>query len=889
MKTYKKLLAFLLAATVACSALAMSVSAEENTQAGEESGSKTAAAIQESISPEIRQMMNVLKSFEIIPDYYDYNLSLDYQVPRADFAASVARMMGKTTYGGSAVYFYDVPKNYWAFDEISLLTEMGVLNGTGDKTFHPGDPITKEAAYKIILCAMGYRNYVEIYSDGYPMGYVTVANRIGLTKGVKSGQTLTMADMLHILYNALTVHIMEPTGYTTDSAQYEVSDEDTLISLYRGIYYGKGVVNGANSVSVNGGKIDKDIALIDNEEYHSNHFNMIDYLGEKVEFFYEIDDQTDEKNLVWVDRLSSEIKEISVDYDATLNPDSFVYTYYNQNGKQSRVTLDRNILLVYNGEIVESDYDKILNNNRYECKLVSSGGKYTVMIVRAYQNYVVGNINSPDRIIYDIKRQQDTVNLDEDNYDTFSIKYMGNDEMAFEDIKRGDVLTVFESLDKEHMEVYVSNSSVSGILDAIDLTDKREVKIDGHPYRVDKKLAESDDYSVGDSVLAYTNLYGEIVYITVGSEGFKGAFLLAAEYESGLKDSLSVKLLGEDSKVASYPCAERVVIDGITYKKLKEAYKALLAGENKLEAQFALIKLNQDGEIRAIDTILYNEGAETSNSLQIDVPFWYGEETTYTQRLIRANSNAARIGEKIVFDANTKVFVVPNVSNFDNVSEDDLWVTIGSQLANDTGTFAQSYKTAENIGIAKYILLKEYDPSRVRAELPILAQGISSAVNENGDSVEVLDGYQGATLVHIQADESVGNLFSKNRVLPGDVVTLTKDNYGKVKGCTVVYDYRSGDHKALTALNDAVGMFVGYANSVVDGVVKIGYDSGAEFDYAINALAKPVIIYDTSDDRARITPGTTGDIVTYLNDPTNCSTVFIVTSRMQPQMFIVYR
>ena len=143
--------------------------------------------------------------------------------------------------------------------------------------------------------------------------------------------------------------------------------------------------------------------------------------------------------------------------------------------------------------------------------------------------------------------------------------------------------------------------------------------------------------------------------------------------------------------------------------------------------------------------------------------------------------------------------------------------------------------------------------------------------------------------VSVKAHENVSDLFSKNGVLPGDVVTLTKDSYGNVKGCTVVYDYRTGEHKAITALNDIVGLFAGYANDVVDSVVKIGFTSGEDYDFAINAMSKPVVVYDTTKTKDAVSAATLGDIITYSNDPINCSTVFIVTNRMQPQMFIIYR
>lgn len=887
-KAYKRLLAVLIAAALSCGISVMCVSAANNTEAAEQIKSDVSVAAAESIPPQIRKMMNVLKLFNIIPDYYDYNIPLTYEVSRSDFAASVARMMEKTKYNGSDIYFYDVPKNYWAFNEISNLTEMGIINGTEEKIFSPAEPITKGAAYKILLCAMGYREYAE-YFGGYPTGYTIVANRIKLSDGVTEGETVTMADMLHILYNALTVNIMESGDVQNKSVKYEVSEDETLISLYRNIYYGEGTVNGANSVTSGGGALKKGKVLIDDETYNSEGFNMMEYFGESIEFFYEDNDSSEEKELLWVGRKanSNDVQIISVDGDAYIDTDSFTYTYYDQNNKANRINLDRGIMLVYNGGIVTSGFDKILNDNKYELKLVSNNGNYSVMVVREYENYVVGNINSIDRIVYDKNRPHDFVDLKSENYDTFSIKLMGNDEIPFEDITPGSVLTVYKSKDGKHIEVYVSHNSVNGVLEEISNEAKTKVTINGNVYSVDDKVTVNS-FSAGDDVTAYTNVYGEIAYITVRNDSYQGAFLINAAVE-GWQENLNIKLLGEDSKVSCLKCTQPVVIDGVRYKYSKDAYNALLAGENKFNAQFALIKKNTNGEIKEIDTATYNPGAETSNSLQIDVPFWYGSETTYTQRLIRANSNAARIGEKIVFDANTKVFIVPFVSDYDNVSDEDFWVTVGSKLANDTGAYAQSYKTAENIGITKYILLKAYDPNRVNAEMPILATGISSGIDDDGREVEILNGYQGVARVNIKAHESVSNLFSKNGVLPGDIVTLTKDSYGNVKGCTVAYDYRSGEHKAITALNDIVGMFVGYANSVVENVVKIGFESGAECDFAINAMSKPVLVYDSSSTKNPVYQATTGDIVTYLNDPANCSTVFIVTNRMQPQMFVIYK
>lgn len=887
-KAYKKLLAILVATALSCSYVITDVSAETDVEAEvQKLITEASATPEESISPKVRKMMNVLKTFDIIPDYYDYNVPLTYEVSRSDFAASVARIMGKTEYDGSEVYFYDVPKNYWAFNEISNLTEMGILSGAGDKTFRPGEPVTKAAAYKMLLCAMGYREYAE-RAGGYPKGYVNVASNIKLSKGVSGGENVTMEDMLNILYNALTVNTMELGNLSGNSITFEVSDDETLISTYRDIYYGEGDVNGANTVTINGEALNKGYALIDDEKYKCDGFNMMEYLGEKVEFFYEDNDSSDEKKLLWVGHKESsqDIKIIKVDGDAHLDTDTFIFTYYDENDRWHRVNLDRSALLIYNGGIVESDYDKILNDNRYELKLISNNDKYT-MIVREYKNYVVGNINSVDRIIYDKNKPQEYVNLDEEDYDTFSIKHMAGDEISFEDIAKDSVLSVYQSKDKKHIEVYVSQNTANGIIEKIYTEGYTKIVINGNEYRVDDNVP-GNNYAVGNEVTAYTNVFGEIVYITAKAGSFQGSFLISASLDRR-GEYMYIKQLGEDSKVAKLKCVENLIIDGTRYKTAKAAYTAILAGESKLTPQFALIKKNTDGDIKEIDTTNYDKAKETANSLQVDVPFWYGSETTYTQRLIRATANAARIGEKIVFDTNTKVFIVPFATDYDSFDDNEFWVTVGSKLSNDTGTYAESYKISQKSGIAKYMLLKGYDPNKVNAELPVLAQKITSGIDDDGNVIEILEGYQGVAPVSVKAHESVSDLFSKNGVLPGDVVTLTKDSYGNVKGCTVVYDYRTGDHKAITALNDIVGMFAGYANDVVENVVKIGFTSGEDYDFAINAMSKPVLVYDTSKAKDAVSVATTGDIITYANDPINCSTVFIVTNRMQPQLFVIYK
>ncbi len=881
-KLSKRFICCLLAFILCCSFVAVNAENEDViTFSGAETTSEGV-----SISSEIKEMMSALKLFEIIPEYYDYNVPIASEVTRADFAAAVARLMDKKVYGGSNVYFYDVPKTHWAYNEISNLAELGVISGSGSKMFYPDTTITKNEAYKIILSAMGYDLYAE-YSGGFPTGYIKVANKVDITKGLSNNEKLIMSDMFSLIYNAMKTNVMEPVIYNDGDIVYNEAEGVSILSLHRNVYYKKGVVKGANCITVDNGTLNKGEVLIGDVTYKSGDTNMFDYIGQSVEFFYHQGKADHDKTILWATRDNTdEVFTINVDYSASFDKKTFEYTYYDKNNRKKTINLDRGITLIYNGGVVESGYDEVFNKNKYELKLVKSKDKYTVAVVKEYENYVVGSINALDFKIYD-KLVQKNIVLKEEMYDTFAIKMSGLTDMKFEDIKQDSVLSVYESKDKKHIEVIVTNNMIVGTVKQVK-TDKNyyNISINDTTYRLDKST-ENVSVSIGDDVNAYLDVRGEIAYIEVADRKFEGAFLIDVSIKEGLDNVLSIKYLAEDGKITVSEFAERVTIDGRKYKDAKAVKDALIAGEREFIPQFALIMKNSADEIREVDTI--ENPDKINNSLAVDVPFINEGETEMKQRQIRVGGATARIGEKIVFDVDTVVFSIPIADNYKTVNDEEFAVLPATGLINDSGIYAQSYKTSEEGGISKYILAKGYNSKSTTFEYPIIVEDIGMGIDEEGNSVEVLNGYQGNVFVSISASANNSDLFSKSGAKPGALVKLGKNNNGSLSECTVLYDYRKGDENVNSALNDVCGVFSGYVNNVVDDVLKIGYKSGNAFDYAIRVGATPVVIYDTKTTRTPVYAGTIGDAVTYKNDPDECSKIVIITSRMQAKMFLIYK
>ena len=90
-----------------------------------------------------------------------------------------------------------MPKNYWAFKEISALTKRGILSGNSEKLFSPDETISVIDGYVIIIRMLGLEP-VAVHRGGYPSGYITVASTSGLTKDIGTNTEMTLGTMFTI-------------------------------------------------------------------------------------------------------------------------------------------------------------------------------------------------------------------------------------------------------------------------------------------------------------------------------------------------------------------------------------------------------------------------------------------------------------------------------------------------------------------------------------------------------------------------------------------------------------------------------------------------------------------------------------------------------------------
>lgn len=126
--------------------------------------------------------------------------------------------------------FDDIKTHEWAIESIVYLFDAGVVNGTGEKTFEPDKPITREEFIKMIVEALLTTNieYMDEFGlrakDKWYHSYFAAAEFYALIQGIfdedefKDEVNITRQDMSTIAYRAALradIHLPDEK-YSTD-------------------------------------------------------------------------------------------------------------------------------------------------------------------------------------------------------------------------------------------------------------------------------------------------------------------------------------------------------------------------------------------------------------------------------------------------------------------------------------------------------------------------------------------------------------------------------------------------------------------------------------------------------------------------------------------------
>lgn len=128
-----------------------------------------------------------LSALNIINGYEDGSFQPEGKITRAEFATIIMRTLGMDVSSKTNTVFEDVTSEHWASGAIQQAYGAGIVNGRTATIFDPEAEVTYEEAVKMIVCAMGYQKKAESMVKEGQNPYPTAYNLIANQKGITSG------------------------------------------------------------------------------------------------------------------------------------------------------------------------------------------------------------------------------------------------------------------------------------------------------------------------------------------------------------------------------------------------------------------------------------------------------------------------------------------------------------------------------------------------------------------------------------------------------------------------------------------------------------------------------------------------------------------------------
>ncbi len=542
----------------------------------------------------------LMRALEVIP-----NAELvETEVTRARFAVYTARVLGVNSFKQNGVRYYsDVPMDSSAATAINYLAEIGVLSVGSDKKFRPDDAIRLEEAVKMLVSAMGYRVFAEM-NGGFPTGYLAAARRLQMIDAEVSGGPLSTDDAVRLLYEAVKAPVADVTGVVQDELVRENTGA-TLLSNYHDIYYDRGLVTGVDgSYLYSDAACEADEIVINGKNYDCEGDLYGDRLGGYVRYYYRKTPEKQEK-IVYIESETNDSVEINISDIAKNGYSKNGIVYYRNNAEKS-VSLS-NAVVVYNGRPLEDKVSQTMNNLNYGTVTIKQmSGKNDLVLVTDYEDIYSEKRGVDDEIFQNYI--DGTKSLSLEDVEICKIADFNGNPLEFETVALPAVLSVAKSVDGKYVKVVVSNKTVSGDISSLrNRTDGMiEITIGGAEYFVDDDYYEENKakFQVGAAFECSLNFEDVIVYASgMKSTSIKFGYMIdAGVVEGTFNDTFKVKLFDwESQKILVFDGADRVVIDGSSYKKADEMLGAVPTDAAGGRAQMVTYKLS-DGKIAYLDT-----------------------------------------------------------------------------------------------------------------------------------------------------------------------------------------------------------------------------------------------------------------------------------------------
>ncbi len=782
-----------------------------------------AASFSDMDENDFRIAVTQLSNLGVLKGYEDGSFRPDEVMTRGEFAVLMAKLFGAAEQQLTNSYFYDIPEEHFAKNSIVYCAQMNLMQGYGDGTFRPDQPITYSESVKIMVCALGYYTLAE-NKGGYPVGYLEQARDLSILKGISKNLTdrILRGEIAQLAYNALNVQLLEETTFGVHIGLE--TQGNTILTKYMKMDLVRGIVqsNGYTKIEFVADVGEERIIVGDKTLIKDGNYRE-ELLGMSTEAIYTTED----------DRLVSIVALEDDNHLLTLNGGKLQSVeegklVYTEGEKDRKISVNMTRKVVHNGSF-KFDYElsRLLELKDGYIRLIDNDGDnvYDVIFVYEYETFIVLDQAPSSKIIRDRKHGDKILDLEQYDY----VVFRDTDGMLldYDSIGRISILSVVRS--EDYVECIVSNSTSNGeISEIVAGEDGDYYYIGSQALHLSDSFANSSEntLSVGDYVTVYLDALGNIAYAEKSAaDMYQQAVLMGLQFEGGLEQTLRLKMFLRNDQVTVMQAAEHLYVDGIKYTTGSEAgaitdaltYRNAQGVADRGVSQFVLYRTDEAGNIREIYTAANDFSGDAKFYHLIPSAAQYYSTATYT------------FGGVANVDANTWLIKLPSGDLSDKTSND-------FQIFSRTDFVSAQYQiefyiTSKNQQIADIVCIvgTTLPPSVSYESALATIVDVVSAVDGDGDVRTKIKYYsEGSMQEGFVAESYTGAEVPKK----GEIVRFGFDRYGDINFADRYFDINSDQwifgtsHQNTSASNHYVAtatVTAAYVTYFRDGYIRLGF------------------------------------------------------------------
>lgn len=853
------------------------------------------------------EIMDVNKaSFLQMLDIFDAEtVTKEEAVSRGEFISLIVKSMKYSLYTGDN--FSDVKKSHQYSSYIATARQIGLVSGTSENKFMPDEPISVTAALKIMINALGYEKKAELFG-GYPEGYIKVSNELQLIKTAidMSDTPLERNSITDIIYRFINTPICKNDRISDENLYFDSSDDYTPLTGIFKLTKIAGVVKVAGNYSMtNYDHTARKTIMINGKNFNTEIKSPEIYFGKSVEAYYDEDDVI--KALI--PTLSN--KTVTILADDIVNYSYFKLEAENNNDIIS-YNLDRGFSFVKNGRLIDHK-DSDFKFNSGTLTLIDNNGdnKYDVVFARNAGYMVVASVDYYNLTLYDTTINKHLVLQEKDNF-IYKINVSDENgaitEAGFESLSKGQILTVYESDDKEYCEIVASKTSVKGTLESVY---DEYIVINGTNYKrnsyFEKNFPDVGAGFSGEFLIAYDKT---VTAVKNPGSAMRYGYLVGYMAETKLNEEIKVKILDQENTFVTPVLADKIILNGDTYSNNSPAVTSILTDSGIVRYQVIRYQLNNEGFLKKIDTStektadmkledIYNNDLENEDSL---VKYANGAEAYHYSGTNALIPVASKVSDSLIFGIPNTLL---NATKAELHNVDDFEVITTSQLSPSKAYTVDLYDPDEEMSAGVIVVyLNKTNPESENhiSGGAYVVDELLTVLTDEGDIATQLTLYNKGSFVRYILSDEAENRLKQNNAMPesGDIVRITLSYGGKIKSLSIDAKYnestRTADLSAKAKAQDQVGnpYYKGTVYNASRQTIVIKVSEGPTGKYTLVDSMTPLslndstqyIKYDTKN--RRVKPMQNDEILSYLATGTDTTNAVVKTTYQRASMVVIY-